>query len=60
MQFVDDRFVPWPACPFGRMPSVGRRIDDDARAVYIIGLGTGRRVRHHKAVWQNEAVFRSS
>ena len=38
MQLVDDRLVPRPAAPAGVAPVVGRGVDDDARAMHVVGI----------------------
>ncbi len=59
MQLVDDGLCPGPSGPAVVAPRIMRRIDHQRGTVHVALLTARGRVRHRKAVRQNELVFRS-
>src|SRR6056297_1836354 len=56
MQFVDYSLMPRPPAPAAFGPLVAGVIDHKRRAMYIILLGTGRRIRDRLAIIEHEGV----
>ena len=59
MQLVEHRLVPRPAAPRRMLPAIGARVDDEARAMDVVGLGARRGIGHREAVGQAVAIARA-